>query len=75
MRITSVSFGYTKNMGNYESMRVDATVELLEGEDFDTALALAAAVVNEAVDNPLDANEQEILRTARINGVRIEKKP
>lgn len=74
MRVSSVSFGFTKNLGNYESMRVDAVVELLDGEDFDTALALAAAIVNEAVDNPLDANEQEILRMARINELRIERK-
>jgi hypothetical protein len=65
MRITSVSFGFTKNLGNYESMRVDATVELLEDESFDGALQLASGVVNEALDRSTTAGEHILLAAER----------
>lgn len=67
MRVSSVSYGFTKNLRNFQSQRVDATVELTEGDnfDFDDALELASAVVNEALDIPLDSAQRGALSRER----------
>lgn len=33
MKVTEVAFGFTKNMGNYQSARAEVKIELEEGED------------------------------------------
>ena len=33
MSIKTISYGQTKNLGNYQSERLDITVELEEGDD------------------------------------------
>lgn len=65
MRITSVSFGYTKNLGNYESRRVDATVTIDEHENFEDALLLAQAVVYEEIGAPMQTKHLSVLNTER----------
>lgn len=61
MRVSSVSYGFTKNLGGFQSQRVDATVELQEGDDFDSALNLAVAIVNEALELGLTPAQRELL--------------
>lgn len=65
MRIKTVSFGFTRNLGNFQSARADCTVELTEGESWDDAMALAAAVTKETLDIELDADEKGMLRQAQ----------
>lgn len=73
MRVKQVAFGYTKNLGNYQSMRVDAVVEVGEGEDFDEALILASAVVHEALDLPVDPAQAQMLTLARKSQVQLAR--
>lgn len=65
MRVKSVAFGFTKNLGNFQSARVDVSVELAEGESFDRALDLAQAVVNEALDQDMSPEMQALLDAER----------
>lgn len=61
MRVKSVTFGFTKNLGNYQSAKADVTIELQEDESFDSAMVLAAALVKDTLDEKLDEAEQEAL--------------
>ena len=72
MRVSQVSFGFTKNLGNFQSQRVDATIDIGEGEDPDMALALAVAFVKEAQDLVLSEEEQELLRIHRTVLLQVE---
>lgn len=65
MRISTVSVGFTKNLGNFQSMRADATVEVSQGESFDEAIELASAVVMEALDENLTQEQSNALARAR----------
>lgn len=65
MRVSKVAFGYTKNLGNFQSMRADAEIQLEEGESFDDALVLASAVVMEALGVELDGEQRLGLGIAR----------
>jgi len=38
MKITKVNYGRTINMGNYESVRIDLTADIEEGENWREAL-------------------------------------
>jgi hypothetical protein len=66
MRVSKVTYGFTKNVGNFQSMRVDATVELREGDSFDDALDLASAVVDDALGDKLNEEDAKRLRTERM---------
>jgi hypothetical protein len=37
MQVKTISYGRTKNLGNYQSERLDVTAELSDGEDETTA--------------------------------------
>jgi len=52
----SVGISFTKNLGNYESLRVEAheTVELEPGEDRDECFARLYAAVQENLAKELD---------------------
>lgn len=54
MRVStvSVSYGRTVNLGNFNSLRYDATVEVQidEGEDCQTALSKARATAKQEVE-------------------------
>lgn len=65
MRVTSVSYGFTKNLGNFQSQRVDATVEVREGESEETALDLAVAFVHESLGETLEIEQQRLLYAYR----------
>jgi hypothetical protein len=67
MRVSSVSYGFTKNLGNFQSQRVDATVKCGDnaGDNFDDALILASAVVNEALGLPIGPEQGKALREER----------
>ena len=64
MRVTSVTFGFTKNLGNFQSARADATVELADGDAPGKALVLARAIVYDELGMPLDEEEQTALLEA-----------
>jgi hypothetical protein len=75
MRVSKVAFGYTKNLGNFQSMRADAEIQLEEGESFDDALILASAVVMEALGMELDEEQRlELGRARRGISLTVEEK-
>ncbi len=45
MQITTISYGYTFNRGNYQSERIDFTATIAEGEDAALATYLLKAEV------------------------------
>lgn len=57
MKITSISFGLTKNLGNYESSRLDMSVEIQEGEDWEATLEELKALVNDKIGGVLKPKE------------------
>lgn len=61
MKVTSVTFGYTKNLGNFQSARADVTVDLADGDNPQDAMTLARAQVWLELDEPLDSDERSIL--------------
>lgn len=63
MRIKSVTFGFTKNMGSFQSARADCTVKCSEeGLDFRRAMLLAEAVVYEELEMKLQPAHDLVLR-------------
>lgn len=51
MKVKTIAYGKTFNLGNYESQRIDMTAELDEGEDEQLALLrLKAAVLGSGGD-------------------------
>lgn len=51
MKVKTIAYGKTFNLGNYESQRIDMTAELDEGEDEQIALLrLKAAVLGSGGD-------------------------
>ena len=71
MRPTSVTFGLTKSLGNFNSARADATVEVGETGDADSAMLLACAIVKDALGVALSAEEADALKTDRTTEVKI----
>lgn len=61
MRVKTVTFGFTKNLGNFQSARADVTVELHEGDTTVGAFNLARAAVWQELDMPLDQDESAAL--------------
>lgn len=66
MRVKSVTFGFTKNLGNYQSARADCTVEFREdeadSEAVDRGWILAAAQVKATLGEGLDPAEAGALQ-------------
>ena len=56
MKITEVSYGLTLNLGDYKSLRIDATSRVSDGEDPKLAMLELAGWVGE------QANEHRQLR-------------
>lgn len=65
MHASSVTFGFTKNLGNFQSAKSEVTVAISEGEDFEDAVCLASGLVKETLDMPLDGEEMEALAMDR----------
>lgn len=66
MKVTQVTFGRTKSH-NYQSQRVDVTVELGAGDCFDEALAAAQVLVNEALgEGPTFAEVKNARRVLKL---------
>jgi hypothetical protein len=52
MKIKTISYGLTRNLGNYESARLDVQIELKDDDDYEQAFsALKAMVVNQIGGN------------------------
>lgn len=49
MKITTVSFGLTKNLGNYQSSRLDISAEIEEGQDWKEALRQLKVLVADQI--------------------------
>ena len=49
MEIKTISFGLTRNLGNYQSARLDMSVEIKEGEDWDNELRQLKILVAEQI--------------------------
>lgn len=52
LKVKSVSWGRTKNVGNFQSERADVTVELGPNDSVKDAFELARKEVNEKLDGP-----------------------
>lgn len=52
LKVKSVSWGRTKNVGNYQSERADVTVELGPGDSVHEAFELAEREVSLKLDGP-----------------------
>lgn len=46
MIIKTISYGFTKNLGNYQSERLDITVELDHDDDFDESVEALKQLVH-----------------------------
>jgi hypothetical protein len=49
MRITEISYQRVKNLGNYETERVEMVAEVNEGEDVNTVYTYLRDMVNKAL--------------------------
>lgn len=49
MEIKTISYGLTKNLGNYQSARLDLSVEIKEGENWDNELRQLKILVAEQI--------------------------
>lgn len=38
MRVTTIAIGFTKNLGNYQSERIDLTADISEEDNLDTCV-------------------------------------
>ena len=48
MKIKTISYGLTRNLGNYESARLDVQIEIEDNDDYEKSFqALKAMVVNQ----------------------------
>lgn len=52
MKIKTISYQRVKNLGNYESERLEMSAELFDGEDPEDAAAGLRRVVNWILDSP-----------------------
>lgn len=50
MKVTTITYQRVKNLGNYESERMEMTIELDDDEDVDKAIAYIKQSVREALD-------------------------
>lgn len=57
MKVSKVTYGFTKNIGNYQSARAEVTVDLDPDDDHYEAMALARSLVKLELDMPLSAEE------------------
>lgn len=66
-RITTVRYGITKNIGNYESLRLDAEMEVSEGQDPAETLVALRLWINEQLGtkDQLERLYAEKVRTQR----------
>lgn len=65
-RVSAVTYGFTKNLGNFQSQKLEVTVEQnSEADDADLLIELAVAIVREAQDFDLTEREQQILSLYR----------
>ncbi len=52
MKIKTISYGLTRNLGNFESARLDISIEIEENDDYEQSFkALKAMVVNQIGGN------------------------
>lgn len=60
MKVTSVSYGFTKNLGNFQSERVDVTVRVDDNEEPEKALLMAEALTRRTLnlENPLPVDKE-----------------
>jgi hypothetical protein len=49
MEIKTISYGLTRNLGNYQSARLDLSVEIKEGENWDNELRQLKLLVAEQI--------------------------
>lgn len=72
MHVSRVSVGFTKNLGNFQSARVDVAVDLTAEDDPDVALMACNALVNDALDmdvDPASARAAQLLSNKRYEVV------
>jgi hypothetical protein len=68
MKVKCVRYGVTKNVGNYESERLDVEVEAEEGESFDDMLARAKTLLDGALGDTEKKRNAKRLKAALKSG-------
>ncbi len=66
MKITKVTIQRVKNLGDYESKRLELTAELNEDDDLDAAIASLEAVINNHLGIP---NKSSLPKTLVQDGL------
>lgn len=59
MRLSSVTYSRTRNLGDYNSARLEATVEVNEGESGAEAIRLAKEFVHKGLGIPVPASPRQ----------------
>lgn len=54
MRITTITYGFTKNLGNFQSERLDMTAEVDPHEDEQQVFNVLKTTVRDALDGKYD---------------------
>ena len=81
MKIKTISYGLTRNLGNYETARLDVSVELEDNDDYEKSFQkLKAMVINQIggnfhdleslTDKSKSAGRDKILSKAATNSIR-----
>lgn len=62
MRVLTVTFAFTKNLGNYQSARAEVTLDVdHQDDDYEVMFAAARGIVYDQLGMPLDPVEQDAM--------------
>ena len=61
MNVKTISYGFTKNLGNYQSERLDMTIELESDDDPKEAFKDLKQLVQNSLNSPPEPNSPEDL--------------
>lgn len=68
MSVRFVRYGLTKNIGNYESERIDVEVEPEAGEDFDACVKRARGLCEQALTDTESGRKKSRVKAALKKG-------
>lgn len=74
-KITTMSYGKTFNLGNYESQRFDVTAELREGEEAGQVMASLEVLVEVMREQSVEARQRDAIRQRQTVDQSFDNKP
>jgi len=54
LHVTEMTYGQTKNRGNFENSRLEATIELVSGDNIELKLKELKKFVSDSLENETD---------------------